>query len=46
PPLHYSDELLMRTMRRYDYAKVQYMKAMQLAPDIGSKMTETWIIPD
>ncbi|MDO5840096.1 MAG: tetratricopeptide repeat protein [Methanosarcina mazei] len=36
----------MRKMRRFDEAKVQYMKAMQLDPDIGSKMTETWIILD
>jgi tetratricopeptide (TPR) repeat protein len=46
PPLHYSYGLLMRKMRRFDEAKVQYTKAMQLDPDIGSKMTETWIILD
>ena len=46
PPLHYSYGLLMRKMGRFDEAKKEYMKAMQLDPDIGSKMTETWIILD
>ncbi|WP_240664675.1 tetratricopeptide repeat protein [Methanosarcina sp. MSH10X1] len=36
----------MRKMGRFDEAKKEYMKAMQLDPDIGSKMTETWIILD
>ena len=46
PPIHYSYGLLMRKMRRFEEAKKQYMKAMQLDPDIGSKMIETWIILD
>jgi Flp pilus assembly protein TadD len=36
----------MRKMGRFDEAKKEYMNAMQLDPDIGSKMTETWIILD
>jgi tetratricopeptide (TPR) repeat protein len=46
PPIHYSYGLLMRKMGRFEEAKKQYIKAMQLDPDIGSKMIETWIILD
>jgi len=46
PPIHYSYGLLMRQMGRFDEAKREYINAMQLDPDIGSKMTETWIILD
>ncbi|MDD4305684.1 MAG: tetratricopeptide repeat protein, partial [Methanosarcina sp.] len=46
PPIHYSYGLLLTKMGRFDDANKEHKSAMQLDPDIGSKMTETWIILD